>query len=46
NRRWVPRIEALLATPGVHFVAVGAGHLVGPDSVIKMLAARGIAAER
>lgn len=46
NRRWVPRIEALLSKPGVHFVAVGAGHLVGPDSVIKMLAARGIAAER
>ena len=46
NRRWVPRIAALLSKPGVHFVAVGAGHLVGPDSVIKMLAARGIAAER
>lgn len=46
NRRWVPRIAALLNKPGVHFVAVGAGHLVGPDSLIKMLAAQGITAAR
>jgi uncharacterized protein YbaP (TraB family) len=27
-------------------MAVGAGHLIGPDSVIAMLAARGVKAER
>jgi hypothetical protein len=31
-----------LEKPGVFFVAVGAGHLVGPDSVQKMLAAKGL----
>lgn len=37
NRNWVPQIEALLEEPGVFFVAVGAGHLAGPDSVVTML---------
>jgi uncharacterized protein YbaP (TraB family) len=41
NRSWVPQIEAMLDTPGTVFVAVGAGHLAGPDSVIKMLEANG-----
>jgi uncharacterized protein YbaP (TraB family) len=33
NQRWVPQIEAMLGAPGVRFVAVGEGHLLGPDSV-------------
>ncbi len=37
NKNWIPQIEALLDEDGVKFVAVGAGHLSGPDSVIKML---------
>ncbi len=37
NRRWVPKIEALLEKPGTYFVAVGAAHLVGKDSVIDLL---------
>lgn len=37
NRNWVPRIEALLDEPGVKFVAVGAAHLAGPESVVVML---------
>lgn len=37
NRNWVPRIEALLDEPGVKFVAVGAAHLAGPDSLVVML---------
>lgn len=37
NQNWVPRIEALLDEPGVKFVAVGAAHLAGPDSVVVML---------
>lgn len=46
NARWVPRIETILAGKGIVFIAVGAGHLVGKDSVIAMLKARGIQAER
>ncbi|MEO0722610.1 MAG: TraB/GumN family protein [Pseudomonadota bacterium] len=34
-------MEALLDDPGVKFVAVGAAHLSGPDSVIEMLKERG-----
>lgn len=37
NEKWVPQIESLLDEPGHHFVAVGAGHLVGENSVIDML---------
>lgn len=46
NASWVGQIEQILAGKGVSFMAVGAGHLIGPDSVIAMLAARGIKAER
>jgi uncharacterized protein YbaP (TraB family) len=41
NARWVPQIEAMLDRPGQIFIAVGAGHLAGPDSVITMLRQRG-----
>lgn len=46
NANWIGKIEGILAGKGVSFMAVGAGHLVGPDSVIAMLAAKGIKAER
>lgn len=42
NRNWVPTIKALLEEPGTKLVAVGAGHLAGPDSVVKMLKKDGI----
>lgn len=42
NKNWVPTIKALLEEPGTKFVAVGAGHLAGPDSVVKMLKDDGI----
>lgn len=42
NRNWVPQIRAMLDEPGTVFVAVGAGHLAGPDSVIAMLRADGL----
>ena len=41
NRNWIPQIEALLKVPGTKFVAVGAGHLAGDDSVIVMLERKG-----
>lgn len=40
NRSWIAAIEQLAADGG-GFVAVGAAHLVGPDSVVAMLEARG-----
>lgn len=41
NERWVPQITAMLDEPGTILIAVGAGHLAGDDSVIKMLRAEG-----
>lgn len=46
NANWVVKIEEMLKGSGTIFVAVGAGHLIGPDSVIAMLEAKGIKAER
>ncbi|HET6806416.1 MAG TPA: TraB/GumN family protein [Frateuria sp.] len=46
NRAWAKRIAALLARPGTVFIAVGAAHLAGPDSVQVQLARTGIAAGR
>ena len=43
NEMWVPQIEAMLDTPGSVFIAVGAGHLAGPHSVITMLRDKGYA---
>lgn len=45
NRNWVPQIEAMLDAPGTVLIAVGAGHLAGPDSVIKMLRDAGYTVE-
>ena len=46
NRKWVPRIEALLDQPGTIMVAVGSAHFAGPDSVILMLEDKGYTVER
>lgn len=46
NENWAGQLEKLLAGKGVTFVAVGAGHLVGKDSLQEKLAARGIKAAR
>jgi uncharacterized protein len=46
NRKWADWIAWRLKRPGTVLVAVGAGHLAGPDSLIATLAARGIKAER
>jgi uncharacterized protein YbaP (TraB family) len=45
NAAWAEEIDDLLDGSGVAFIAVGSGHLVGPDSVQAQLAARGIRAE-
>jgi hypothetical protein len=46
NARWATWIEGVMKRPGKIFVAVGAGHLAGPDSVQSMLEAKGIKVER
>jgi hypothetical protein len=46
NQAWAKRIEGLLQQPGIVFIAVGAAHLAGPDSVQAQLARDGIEAGR
>jgi len=46
NARWAEWIDQRLDKPGTVFMAVGAGHLVGPDSVQAFLAKRDIKSER
>ncbi|MCA1199381.1 TraB/GumN family protein [Sphingomonas sp. R647] len=46
NARWAEWIDTRLDKPGVVFMAVGAGHLSGPDSVQVMLDKRQIKSQR
>jgi uncharacterized protein len=46
NRIWSEWIAKRMALPGTVFVAVGAGHLAGPESVQAMLAQRGLKVAR
>ena len=46
NERWADWVAARMQTPGTVFVAVGAGHLAGKDSVLVRLAQRGIQSRR
>ena len=46
NKAWAKWIEDRLKKPGTVFVAVGAGHLAGKDSVQAQLAADGVKAKR
>lgn len=46
NEDWARQLKTKLAGSSVSFVAVGSGHLVGPDSVQVQLAKLGIKAER
>jgi uncharacterized protein len=46
NRRWADTIKARMDQAGTVFVAVGAGHLAGDNSVQTFLAERGLTAER
>ncbi|MDQ2076836.1 TraB/GumN family protein [Marinimicrobium sp. ABcell2] len=37
NQQWLPQLEAMFSQPGTELVLVGAMHLAGPHSVLKML---------
>ena len=40
NEKWIPKIEAMISEKKT-FIAVGAGHLGGPNGVIRLLEKRG-----
>jgi uncharacterized protein YbaP (TraB family) len=46
NEAWARRIAGMLQQPGTLFIAVGAAHLAGPDSVQAQLARDGIGVQR
>jgi uncharacterized protein len=46
NANWAGWIEQRLEQPGTVFIAVGAGHLAGADSVQRQLKRRGLKVER
>ena len=46
NRAWADRISLILDDTGTAFIAVGALHLAGEDSVQRMLEDRGLTVER
>ena len=46
NRDWADQIQAMLAGSGDVFIAVGAAHLAGDDSVQEILEDRGVQAVR
>jgi uncharacterized protein YbaP (TraB family) len=47
NRNWVKKIGELIETEqGAYFIAVGAAHLTGKDSVVAMLTSKGYEIER
>ncbi len=45
NRRWVHKLSPILGQGGV-FVAVGAGHMPGPQGLVSLLGQRGFSATR
>jgi uncharacterized protein YbaP (TraB family) len=45
NKTWSLRIDNLLSSGGVYFVALGMNHVLGPDSVLKNLKERGVVLE-
>jgi len=46
NQNWIPLIEDILDSGESAFIAVGAGHVTGPQGVISLLEARGHTVER
>ena len=45
NTDWADQIQTLLQGSGTAFIAVGAAHLTGDDSVQSILKSRGVAVE-
>ncbi|MFZ2028734.1 MAG: TraB/GumN family protein [Vitreimonas sp.] len=45
NAAWLPVIQHELQGSGIEFIAVGAGHLLGPDGLVAQLRARGTRVE-
>ena len=37
NINWIKQIKVMMQSPGIFFMAVGAGHLPGDDGVINLL---------
>ncbi|MCC5997160.1 MAG: TraB/GumN family protein [Oceanicaulis sp.] len=46
NHDWIPLIEAIVERGEPAFIAVGAGHVTGPEGVVGLLQARGHQVER
>lgn len=46
NAHWAHWVVSRMERPGTIFVAVGAGHFAGPDSVLAMLSSKGVTATR
>jgi uncharacterized protein YbaP (TraB family) len=46
NQKWVSEIEALMKENKNVLVIVGAGHLVGPDSLVDLLRKKGLAVKQ
>jgi uncharacterized protein len=46
NENWIPLIEQILDSGESAFIAVGAGHVTGPQGLISLLQARGHTVER
>lgn len=46
NKNWIPEIKEMLESPEVEFILVGAMHLAGKDSVLKMLSNEGYKIEQ
>ena len=46
NKNWLPKIEAMFGDKDIEFVLVGVGHLIGKDSVIELLKAKGYSVKK
>lgn len=46
NQNWIPLIEDILESGESAFIAVGAGHVTGPQGIVSLLQARGHTVER
>lgn len=46
NNRWLPQLEALLKTPDIEYVLVGALHLVGDDGLLSLFRQKGYKVEQ